>query len=180
MGECYCSECNTADDYDPVEDLLTKNKLQAERIEADAQSIADLRGVSEGQSKQLRNQHSTIAQMKQENATLRATAELVEKQKDGAYSERDKLVCALSKLLPSWLERHPDEDTEWEDDWRWIVFVDGSGGHFKSRYMSWHIHESELEWFDHLRRCLGNSWDGHTTEEKYERLSSLEALGETK
>jgi hypothetical protein len=40
---------------------------------------------------------------------------------------------------------------------------------------SWHIHESELGWFDHLERRAGNSWDGHTTPEKYERLGSLEA-----
>lgn len=89
-------------------------------------------------------------------------------QKDGAYSERNKLLTALSKLLTAWLERHPEEDIEWEDDWRWIVFINHPSG-----AMSWHIHDSELGWFDHLRRQNGNSWDGHTTEEKYERLAAL-------
>lgn len=44
-------------------------------------------------------------------------------QKDAAYTERNKLVCALSKIYPAWLERHPDTDVTWEDDWRWIVFI---------------------------------------------------------
>lgn len=89
------------------------------------------------------------------------------KQKDGAYSERNQLVCALTKAFPynCWMERHPDSDTEWEDDWRWIVFIDSSEGS-----MSWHIHDSELGWFDHLPRRDGNSWDGHSVEEKYRRL----------
>ncbi|WP_040891313.1 WDGH domain-containing protein [Zavarzinella formosa] len=95
------------------------------------------------------------------------------KAKDAAYSERNKLVAALSKLFPAWLERHPD--SAWEDDWRWIVFLDlpvvsGSG------QVSWHIHDSELSQFDHLERRSGNSWDDHTTEEKYLRLACLRVL----
>lgn len=109
--------------------------------------------------------------------TLRADKERLEEQKDGAYTERDRLVAALSKLLPSWLERHPDEDADWEDDWRWIVFVNAVGG---QRQMSWHIHDSELEWFDHLDRMPGNSWDGHTTEEKYRRLAAIDTAREEK
>ena len=107
---------------------------------------------------------------------LEAENERLRGEKDGAYSERNKLVAALSKLRLSWLERHPDSDTEWEDDWRWIVFVNGPGGQ-----MSWHIHDSELGQFNHLIRHTGNvnSWDGHTVEEKYERLAAIDkAKGE--
>jgi len=89
-------------------------------------------------------------------------------QKDAAYSERNKLVAALSKLLPAHIERHPKEDLSWEDDWRWIVFIQAPSGQ-----MSWHIHDSELLRFGHLKAKRGNSWDGHTTEEKYRRLSNL-------
>jgi hypothetical protein len=89
-------------------------------------------------------------------------------QKNVAYSERDQLVCALSKCFPSWLERHPDSDTDWEDDWRWIVFIQ-----FPTAQASWHIHDSEFEWFTHLEAKESNSWDGHTTEEKYERIKKL-------
>jgi len=88
--------------------------------------------------------------------------------KDAAYSERDQLVCAMSKLFPASLERHPDEDTSWENDWRWIVFIDLPTGQ-----STWHIHDSELAMFDHLPRFQGRKWDGHTTPEKYARLASL-------
>lgn len=91
--------------------------------------------------------------------------------KDRAYAERDQLVCAISKVFPSWLERHPDSDATWENDWRWIVFVQMPTGQG-----SWHIHDSELGWFDHLERRDGNSWDGHTTTEKYARLARMEAI----
>jgi hypothetical protein len=86
-------------------------------------------------------------------------------QKDAAYGERDQLVCALSKLYPASLERHPDSDTAWDNDWRWIVFIDLPSGQ-----ATWHIHDSELSMFDHLERFAGRVWDGHTTPEKYERL----------
>lgn len=99
---------------------------------------------------------------------LKTIAEL-EAEKNGAYTERNQLVAALSKLLPARLERHQKEDEDWEDDWRWIVFIDASAGQ-----MSWHIHDSELPNFDHLNRESGNSWDGHTVEEKYKRLGAID------
>lgn len=106
----------------------------------------------------------------------KAEAELgaLKVQKDGAYAERDRLVCALSKLFLASLERHPDSDTTWEDDWRWIVFIDLPTGQ-----ATWHIHDSELAWFDHLPRFAGKVWDGHTTPEKYARLAALSASPDT-
>jgi hypothetical protein len=97
-----------------------------------------------------------------------ARAEAAERAKDGAYRERDKLVAALSVFFPAWLERHPEEE-EWEDDWRWTVFILGDA---PSGQMAWHIHDSELPLFDHLQRSKGHRWDGHSTEEKYERLAN--------
>ena len=99
---------------------------------------------------------AALAQKTRECEELRAA-------KDGAYSERDKLVALLSKVFPAWLERHPDADTTWDNDWRWIVFLSIPD------QVSWHIHDSELWMFDHLERRAGNSWDGHTTPEKYAR-----------
>lgn len=90
--------------------------------------------------------------------------------KDGAYSERNKLVAALSKLFPSWLEDHDAADTKWENDWRNIVFIN-----FPTGQASWHIHDSELPQFSHLSRLCGNSWDGHTNDEKYARIAALPA-----
>src|SRR3954468_18033594 len=43
--------------------------------------------------------------------------EVVGKEKDNAYWERDQLVVVLSKLWEAHLARHPEEDKEWEDDW---------------------------------------------------------------
>lgn len=95
-------------------------------------------------------------------------ARALEGQKDGAYAERDKLVALISKVFPAHLERHPDEDKEWENDWRWIVMIQLPTGQ-----ASWHIHDSELPMFDHLKRESGHSWDGHTTEQKYARLAAI-------
>lgn len=82
-----------------------------------------------------------------------------------AYWERNQLVSYLSKMFPSWLERHPEEDTTWKDDWRNIVFIELDEGLY-----SWHIHDSEIKYFGHLTTRKGNSWDGSTTEEKYSKL----------
>jgi hypothetical protein len=100
-----------------------------------------------------------------------------------AYWERNQLVAALSKIYPAWLARHP-EGEEWEDDWRWIVFVEIPTKELENKYeqggrevklkrqLSWHIHDSELEYFSHLKE-KPNTWDGHTTEEKYRRLTCI-------
>jgi hypothetical protein len=94
----------------------------------------------------------------------------LEAQKDGAYRERDRLVALLSKVFPSCLFRNPDEDTEWDDDWRWIVCID-----FPTGQASWHIHDSERPWFDHLE-VVENRWDGHSTEEKHRRIEKVVAV----
>lgn len=108
----------------------------------------------------------------------------IEKEKNEAYWERNQLVAALSKVFPSHLCRHPDEDKEWENDWRWIVCIHIPVLHrgpsiavanpdwIEDTQVTWHIHDSEKPLFDHLE-VKENHWDGHTTEEKYQRLSTL-------
>lgn len=95
-----------------------------------------------------------------------AEIEILKGQKNQAYAERNQLVAALSKLFRSSLVRHEGED--WEDDWRWVVLIELPTGQ-----CSWHIHDSELPLFDHLSRNHSKQWDGHTTEEKYDRLNKL-------
>ena len=87
--------------------------------------------------------------------------------KDNAYTERNRLVAALSKLFPAHLSRHP-YDPCWDNDWRTIVCI-----HLPTGQATWHIHDSELPMFDHLPRSKAHRWDGHTTEEKYERLAAM-------
>ena len=102
--------------------------------------------------------------------------------KDQAYWERNQLILALSKLYPSWMELHPLEDENWDKDWRHIVIIlitAFNGVEIQGRklttpeQLTWHIHDSEVPYFSHLELKSGNSWDGHTTEEKYERLLRL-------
>ena len=127
----------------------------------------------------------------------------LEKAKNNAYWERNQLVAALSKLYPSNLSKHPEDDREWEDDWRTIVtiyipcadyeqkidsndphaiFHTGIDGDKVFYQLTWHIHDSDRPLFDHLSYApikksnfgyLNNEWDGHTTEEKYRRLRTL-------
>jgi hypothetical protein len=86
--------------------------------------------------------------------------------KDQAYWERNQLVCALSKVFPAWLEKnhYPGVDPEWEN----VVFIDLPTGQ-----ASWHINTDEMGVFEHLSFIPGDSWDGHSTEEKYKRLASI-------
>ncbi len=94
-------------------------------------------------------------------------------QKDQAYKERDMVLAlaasAIDALAPqgvvkAWLGRHQEDDPNWEDDWRNVVFIQLPTGQ-----LSWHIHDSELPWFAGLSRD-SRPWDGHTTEQKYQRL----------
>lgn len=82
--------------------------------------------------------------------------------KDLAYWERNQLLLYLTNIFPSWLEKHPIEDIEWETNWRNIVFIKFPEGNF-----SWHIQDNEYKYFKHLPFIEGNSWDGKTREEKY-------------
>lgn len=98
-----------------------------------------------------------------------------EASKNQAYWERNQLVRFLSKVFPSWLDRHPEDDKEWDQEWMWIVYIMTPEGQ-----LSWYIHDSELNDFNHLPSADHSKkpgshpkWDGHTFKEKYERLASL-------
>lgn len=101
-----------------------------------------------------------------EISLLHLKLEWAQDAKNGAYAERNKLVALVSKVFPSCLGRHEEADAGWDDDWRWIVYVTLPTGQ-----CSWHIHDSDLPLFAHLRR-EDVTWDGHTTDEKYERLAA--------
>lgn len=89
-------------------------------------------------------------------------------EKNNAYYERNQLVSALSKVFNSWISLHPSAE-EWDDDWRHIIFIKTPAGQ-----CTWHIHDSELKYFDHLKIKKRNTWDGHNTKEKYERLREIQ------
>lgn len=102
---------------------------------------------------------------------LRARVAELEKQKNGAYAERNQLVALLARMAPwiGWgagIGRHPDSDATWERDWMTIAFIDLPTGQ-----ASWHFHDSEYRLLAGLPKYL-KEWDGHSTEEKYRRVNA--------
>lgn len=91
-------------------------------------------------------------------------------QKDGAYAERDKCLVLIARMAQELgykvgIGLHVDKPGEdWDADWRNILFIDLPAGQ-----VSWHIHASEAQWF-YFVGAYGGVWDGHTTEEKYQRV----------
>ncbi len=88
-----------------------------------------------------------------------------EARKDAAYLERNQVVAALSKCFPSGVARTAIEG--WSEDWHGCVYIDLPTGQ-----VSWHFHDSQAHLFAHLPPYRG-TWDGHTTELKYERVAAL-------
>lgn len=156
-----------------LQSLLT---AQAERVKELEKEIVFTRRQGEDRKD---NSQRQLLRAEAAESLLRERDERIaglEKVKNGAYSERNKMVAALSKIFPASLERH--DGAEWEDDWRWVVFMDLPTGQ-----VSWHLHDSEIPQFAHLPRQVGRKWDGHSTDEKYARLaaiSSTPAPSETK
>lgn len=93
-----------------------------------------------------------------------AVMEKIRADKDVAYAERNKLVSVLSKLFPAWLGKHEESDLSWGREWLNIVYIQMPTGQ-----VSWHIHDDLLPIFSHLE-YKDTKWDGHSTDEKYERL----------
>ena len=79
------------------------------------------------------------------------------------YNERDRLVALISSIYPS----HLAIDEGAEEGFKYVVYVQSPEGQ-----LSWHIADEELMLFGHLK-VKDNNWDGHTTEEKYERIKQL-------
>ena len=80
-------------------------------------------------------------------------------ERDTAYTERARLVSHLASLYPSVLVLSGDE-TGWP-----LVYLSLPTGQ-----ASWHVNPDDLSLFDHVARGTV-VWDGHTTEEKYRRLT---------
>lgn len=114
-----------------------------------------------------------LRELEAQNKELTANIESADRGKQYAYYERNMLVGALSKLFPAHIEFHPEGDESWDKEWRNIIMIELPTGQ-----ASWHIHDSELNNFAHLKHAKGNSWDGHCNDIKYARLNALEARKE--
>lgn len=92
--------------------------------------------------------------------------------KDQVFWERTQLTLLLSKIFQAHLFRHDPHDKEWEKDWHWGVCI-----HFPTGQGRWHFHKSNKGFYTHLKWKQKCKWDGHTTDEKYERLRNIGRLG---
>lgn len=102
----------------------------------------------------------------------------VTKQKDQAYSERNKVVAAFARLLYAngiqvGIAQHIG--IEWHPDWRTILVIDSSKG-----IITWHFHDSEKYLLKGFPTYKNYQYDGHTTEEKYQRLFDLVGIKNNK
>jgi len=95
----------------------------------------------------------------------------VEAERDGAYRERAHLVALLAALTDEAVISYA-RDVE-EPGWQIIYLT--LGGH----QASWHISPRDADLFTHVERVDVEDpraqWDGHTTEEKYERIAAWTA-----
>ncbi|MEU1309475.1 hypothetical protein ABZ419_11350 [Streptomyces cinnamoneus] len=134
---------------------------EMEQLRADSQKWADLAVGAE----RTRRLHEHDADQYEEQ--LRQRLAVVEAERDAVYRERAHLVAYLAALHPSHIGNTDPDAPDWA-----VVIVEAPGGQ-----LSWHIAERDLDLFEHVmptnRICRG--WDGHTTDEKYERIRTLTA-----
>lgn len=84
------------------------------------------------------------------------------------YRERAHLLAFLSAMTPGALAYTDPDTPEWP-----VLTIDGGPGD----QMSWHIAPDDLDLFAHMPAdAPAIAWDGHSTEEKYERLRTMTAF----
>ncbi len=81
------------------------------------------------------------------------------------YRERAALVAVLAALYPAVYSYNDPKQPDWL-----VVYIQSSKGQ-----LSWHISPEDLDLFKHIKEVPPEEviWDGHTTEEKYARISAL-------
>lgn len=81
-----------------------------------------------------------------------------------AYRERAQLLALLATVYPSHMQPDPTEP-----DWP-VLYLGLPTGQ-----ATWHIAPDDVPLFGHVRRDITEPWDGHTTDEKYERVAAAAA-----
>lgn len=88
--------------------------------------------------------------------------------KNSAYSERNKCVALIARMaieLGLKAGRAITAIEGWDEEWHNCVYIDLPSGQ-----VSWHYHSGESAQFAALPEYYGK-WDGHTTDEKYDRVN---------
>ena len=109
--------------------------------------------------------YKDIARLEEENAFLRVTQEQITR----VYPERDQCIALLAAFAYDHgykvgIGTHESQG-DWDKEWLNVVFIDLP----TTGQVSWHIHESELPWFEGIG-TYEEKWDGHDTPEKYRRV----------
>lgn len=78
------------------------------------------------------------------------------------YRERAALVALLAAIYPSWFGSDPKEP-----DYP-VIYVQTEAGQ-----LSWHISRDDMDLFAHVTLINEEPWDGHSTDEKYDRIKNL-------
>ncbi|WP_328425963.1 hypothetical protein [Streptomyces sp. NBC_00443] len=147
----------TNGDAEPIEDPVARLASELTQAQEDAarwKRHADSYDTERAEAVQL-NDH------------YRDDIDRTAKERDGAYRERAQLLAWLAALHPSSavITDSPDID---EDGWQLLYLVAGGW------QMSWHIHPRDAELFKHVTVVDVTDpraqWDGHGTEQKYERM----------
>lgn len=88
-----------------------------------------------------------------------------EQERDTAYRERAHLVALLAALYPSHIGHNDPEAPDWA-----VLTIEAPTGQ-----MCWHVAPADMDLFRWVTPTPHNAreWDGHTTEEKYQRLRIL-------
>ncbi|CAM5346068.1 WDGH domain-containing protein [Streptomyces aurantiogriseus] len=81
---------------------------------------------------------------------------------DGVYRERAHLVAHLAAAYPSAIGYHDPDEPDWA-----VVIIELPTGQ-----ASWHVSPDDMDLFAHVQRSETNTWDGHSTEEKYARIDA--------
>lgn len=81
------------------------------------------------------------------------------------YRERAHLLAHLATFYPSHIQHDP-VDFEWS-----VLYISLPTGQ-----VTWHISDADMDLFEHVRTDTYETWDGHTTDEKYARLDRATRL----
>ena len=98
------------------------------------------------------------------NLSLDETEQMWHMRLDMVYNERNQLVSFLSRQFDSYLYLHEDMEPGFQN----LVVINGPTGQ-----MTWHIPDCDLDLFNHLVYRTDYVYDGHSTEEKYNRLKKI-------
>ncbi len=98
-----------------------------------------------------------------------ATELRLQREKDGAYLERNRCVALVARMavamgLPVAVTKTAIEG--WSKDWHGCIYIGLPTGQ-----VSWHFHDSHAHLFDGLLQ-RAEAWDGHDTPEKYRRVDA--------